>query len=892
MAKISRRFLSDELQLSLTGMQRDIGGLTGAVQGLELNVAGLTGRTAALETGMRSLEMGLTGANKNIAGLTGAVYGLELYVAGLTGRTASLELGMTGANSNIAALGTAVGDLQTYVAGLTGGISSLSTRMTGAERDIAGLTGSVYSLQQYVSGLTGLDASLTLRMTGAESDIAGLTGAVLSLEQYVAGLTGRTSVLESGMTGVLRDISGLTGRTATLEAGMTGANKNIAGLTGAMYSLEQYVAGLTGRTAALETGMTGAQVSIAGLTGALSDLRTYVGASIVGFSPIIGIGDTNVQGAIQTLKTYIDSGITGVGLITGAQGVTGASGVGATGAQGYTGIAGVGYTGLRGVTGLSIVMDSMLVEETKGITGTSFTGPQATPYSAITGLQNSILIPATGKILSLSNLKYKHTTAGSVTVGFMLQRDGVTGISFSDYLTDNRERVKTLYEVSPTVGAGTHTYQMYWNLDATNKVVVLEDSAITSILLEGALGETGIKGVTGVIGVQGPTGAFGGPAGVTGFQGATGLWGAVGATGPGVASFSQFAKIIPMEEWKTTNLAQDIHGEVPVLEFSSDDPIERMDLTIPVPMEWDGSSNMTLRMGTIIDLPASTGDQAVFKLSYRGFLKTDNVASLAPLYTDTQTVTLSSPAQYDAHEFVFTVTGSNVASKDYILLRIDKVTGSPNLQKIGVYSTQLEYGVSVGMGPTGYQGVTGMYGFTGLVGVTGLIGVTGLSSDTGVQGITGVQGLTGVQGITGLIGVTGLSSETGVQGLTGTQGITGIPAGDTGVYCVNFYSDSYLTPTVSQSIALEKSVQINKWRMFSFETGSAQVRLDVGQYPPSFRMDAGSTGPNLELEGVKISTDFSNWAGTTGAYDELLKVSFVGVTGIKSLGLNLYYSKV
>jgi hypothetical protein len=395
-----------------------------------------------------------------------------------------------------------------------------------------------------------------------------------------------------------------------------------------------------------------------------------------------------------------------------------------------------------------------------------------------------------------------------------------------------------------------------------------------------------------------------------------------------------------MEEWKATNLGQDLHGEVPVLEFSSDDPIERMDLTIPVPMEWDGSSNMTLRMGTIIDLPASTGDQAVFKLSYKGFLKTDNVASLAPLYTDTQTVTLSSPAQYDAHEFVFTVTGSNVASKDYILLRIDKVTGSPNLQKIGVYSTQLEYGVSVGMGPTGYQGVTGMYGFTGLVGVTGLIGVTGLSSDTGVQGITGVQGhtgtqgitgligvtglssetgvqgltgtqgitgligvtglssetgvqgLTGTQGITGLIGVTGLSSETGVQGLTGTQGITGIPAGDTGVYCVNFYSDSYLTPTVSQSIALEKSVQINKWRMFSFETGSAQVRLDVGQYPPSFRMDAGSTGPNLDLEGVKISTDFSNWAGTTGAYDELLKVSFVGVTGIKSLGLNLYYSKV
>jgi len=57
-------------------------------------------------------------------------------------------------------------------------------------------------------------------------------------------------------------------------------------------------------------------------------------------------------------------------------------------------------------------------------------------------------------------------------------------------------------------------------------------------------------------------------------------------------------------------------------------------------------------------------------------------------------------------------------------------------------------------------------------------------------------------------------------------------------------------------------------------------------------MDAGATGPYLDLEGIRTSTDFINWAGTTGAYDELLKVSFVSVTGIKSLGLNLYYSKL
>ena len=830
MSKISRRFLDNDLQLQLTGMQSDVIGLTGAVKILKTDGVGYTGSIAALQTNVAGLTGSVATLQTNVAGLTGAVKNLETNVLGLTGRTTALETGMR---------------------------------------------------------------SLELGLTGTNVAVTGNSGAILNLQTYVAGLTGRT---------------------AALELGLTDTNVTVTGQAGAIQNLQAYVLGLTG---------------------SIASFKSYTGAYLVGFSPITGIGDTNVQGAILSLKAYVDSGITGVGLVTGLQGATGIGMYGATGAQGVTGVQSFGFTGLQGVTGPQIIMDTMLVEKIVGITGISFTGAQALSYSPITGFNNNIIIPRSGQILTLMSLKYKHITSGSVTVGYMLQRDGVTGMQFNDYLSDNRERDKTFYDISPVISAGSHTYQLYWKLDYNNKLIELDDSSISNILLEGSIGITGLKGTTGVIGVPGATGAFGGPPGETGIQGPTGIYGPAGVTGPGVASFSKFVKILPMEEWKSTNLTQDIHGDVPVLEFESMSPIERMEMALPVPLEWDGSSNMTLRIGTIIDAPVSTGNVLSFKLSYKGFSKTGNTASFAPYYTDTQTITLSSPSQYDFHELAFTLIGTNLQGYDYLFLRIDKVTGSPNQQRVGICSTQLEHGVSVGMGPTGYQGCTGVPGVTGFIGatgisaetgpkgctgsqgytgaqgITGIVGVTGFKGDTGSQGETGSKGDTGVigiqgptgafggppgetglQGLTGFKGETGSQGYTGIQGLTGIAGITGTSMGDTGIYSVNFYSDAYLSTNISQSISLDKPIQINQWRIFAYETGAAQVRLDVGQYPPSFQMDAGATGPYLILDGVRTSTDFSNWAGTTGAYDDLLRVSFVGVTGIKSLGVNLYYNKV
>jgi hypothetical protein len=362
----------------------------------------------------------------------------------------------------------------------------------------------------------------------------------------------------------------------------------------------------------------------------------------------------------------------------------------------------------------------MISTKTCDITSYSVTGMAALSYLPVTGLQTTTAIPTDGKLLSLLGLKYRNTAAGAVTVSFMLQTDGVTGPYFNEYLADTRERNRTVYDVTSSLPIGSHNVQIFWKTDDPTKVVELLNGCLSTVLLEGAVGATGDQGWTGVMGIPGPTGAFGGPPGLTGLQGATGLLGGQGVTGPGVASFSKFVKILPMEEWKTTNLDQDIHGEVPVIEFDSADPVELMEMAFPVPLEWDTYSDMTLRVGSIIDLPAATGDKLTFKLSYKGFNKTANTTSFAPYFTQILTHTMSSPMQYDFHEFEFTLAGANLRGYDYMFLRLEKVTETPNLQRIGICSTQLEHGVSVGAGPTGYQGVTGIEGHTGAQGLSAI----------------------------------------------------------------------------------------------------------------------------------------------------------------------------
>jgi len=647
-------------------------------------------------------------------------------------------------------------------------------------------------------------------------------------------------------TSLQDQLTGMQGDIISLEAGLTGANKNIAGLTGAINVIEWDIAGLTGAVnnlatyiyslSAIDVGFS--PVTGAGSTnvqGAIEALVFYVNDSVTGISkdagltgvqgqtglngPTGGIGLPGATGAFggpqgttgwqgQTGLSII--GTTGLRGVTGLVGITGAFGgppgstgpVGPTGAfggpQGDTGLIGqtgpigqTGFTGAQGFTGLQILMDNMLVERALGITGLSPTGISFLDYLPITGLNTSVTLTRSGKILSLLSLSYKNTSVGSQTVSYLLQSDGETGPFFSEYLSDNREKSEVMYQVTSNLPIGTHIIQAYWKTDSVGKQTQIISGNLSSIVLEGAYGTTGAQGITGT-GTVGVTGAFGGPKGATGAQGITGLRGftglngLVGATGPGLASFEKFVKILPMESWRAFNVDFDVFGDIPVLKFDSVGS-EKIDSTIVMPVEWNGAGDINLKLGAILNNPLSAGAQLSLRLSYKGFNKNTNVGTLTPYYTDTVTKTYTSPAQYDFSEFEFTINRNNVIGNDYLHLIVEKLVGSPDVSNMGICSSCIEHGVTVGVGPTGPIGSTGLIGLTGIIGDTGIQGikgVTGLQGYTGFIGTTGPIGNTGIQGIegvTGLQGETGTKGDTGIVGAVGPTGAFGGPQGDTGL---------------------------------------------------------------------------------------------------------------
>jgi hypothetical protein len=479
--------------------------------------------------------------------------------------------------------------------------------------------------------------------------------------------------------------------------------------------------------------------------------------------------------------------------IVGLQGIQGETGnIGITGLQGATGLEGsTGLQGNRGYTGAQIILDQMVVEKTCGITGISETGFNGLSYNPITGLYTTISIPREGRLLSLLSLKYRNITPGSQTISFLLQSNGETGPFISEYVSDAREQSEVLYQVTAPLPVGTHNIQAYWKSDTLGKQTRLMNGCLSTILLEGAVG---IQGNTGSIGLPGPTGPYGGPIGytgsqgITGYQGYTGLEGIRGETGLGLSSFDKFVKILPMESWKLTDIEYDVFGTIPVLKFQSTG-YEKIENVISVPYEWGGTDDILLKAGVILNTPLSSGAQLILRLSYKGFNKGDNVSSLAPLHTNIVPKTFSSPSQYDFFEYEFTIDKDFISSYDYIYLRIDKISGSPNIPIMGICSSYIEHGVVVGMGPTGRMGIpgpTGAYGgppgvtgLQGAVGYTGNKGETGISilGHTGLVGPTGYQGITGNKGETGISipGYTGLVGPTGYQGITGNKGETGIP---------------------------------------------------------------------------------------------------------------------
>lgn len=576
-----------------------------------------------------------------------------------------------------------------------------------------------------------------------------------------------------GPTGT-QGLTGLIGTTGIIGIqGPTGAFGGPPGETGLMGPT-----GWQGLTGVSIFGATGPQ----GLTGLIGITGAFGGPP----------GETGLQGS---------QGETGISITgeTGAQGYSGETGLlGPTGLMGPTGI--IGNTGAQGVTGLQIIMDQMNVERAIKITSLSPTGAEALVYQPITGLNTSITLERPSKILSLLYLKYKNITLGSHTTSFLIQSNGETGQFFSDYVSDTRERSEVIYQVTADLPAGTHDIRAYWKLDSMGKQTQLVRGDLSSMVLEGSKGPTGVQGITGLgdygtTGAQGATGAYGGPPGVTGLngqtgtQGLTGLEGLPGVTGPGLASFDSFVKILPMESWRVFNVDYDVFGDVPVLRFDSMDS-ERIDNTIVTPVEWNGSGDINLNLGVILHSSLTPGSQVSLRLSYKGFNKDTNIGTLTPYFTDTVTKTFISPTQYDFSEFSFTISQSDVMGYDYIHMIVEKLTGSPDVSVIGVCSSYLEHGVTVGVGPTGSIGLTGETGLPGPTGLIGSVGLTGSQGETGSKGDTGVIGIQGPTGAyggppgeTGLIGTTGAQGFTGLpgEGLTGLPGVTGL-VGVTGAY--------------------------------------------------------------------------------------------------------------
>ena len=567
----------------------------------------------------------------------------------------------------------------------------------------------------------------------------------LELLQYLTGLQGITGI--QGDTGIW-GVTGLQGPTGTQgPQGDTGA----IGETG--------LQGPTGHQGA--TGADGLQ----GITGLKGD---------VGSTGLPGAnGSAGTQGTTGAKGDQGDQGIQGN---TGLQGGVGPQGIqGNTGAIGQTGLP--GYTGLQGITGPGVIGD-MEVDRICGVEAYTPTGMSDT-YMPITGLMNEVTLESPAHIASFFSAKFRNISSGSHTVSFLLNVAGETAPEMEEFQDNNSQHGRFSHHVTRLLPAGDHDIGVYWKVDSNTRQTYLSGGCLSTVVLEGALGPTGLQGPTGVEGsdgspgVAGPTGAYGGPPGQTGLQGATG---SSGATGPGLASFDKFRKILPLEQWKATNINPDNFGSAPVLKFVNN-PGEKIETILSKQHEWNQISNMTLQVGTVLDSPISTGDELKFKLSYKGFNDGDNVNALGSLFTSTDSIVLpATPVAYDFHELQFNIVAANVRDYDYIYFKLEKQTGTPDVDTVGVCSTELDMSVSVGVGSTGFRGFTGEQGYTGSKGDQGDTGIIGIQGPTGAYG--GPPGATGALGNTGAIGDQGETGFPGQQGETGDQGIQGFTGPD------------------------------------------------------------------------------------------------------------------
>lgn len=357
MSKVTKRWLSEDLQLQLTGMVSDIIDLEASTTGLGNAVAGLTGAVSSIRT--------------DIAGLTGTVNNHNTYILGMTGAIRNLEMSLTGA---VNSLETDITNIENNIAGLTGAVSYLNACCTGANNYLAGLTGSVSNLATYIYNIQAVNVGFS-PITGAGS--TNVQGAIAALVQYInAAVTGVN--YGSGVTGAM----GFTGAMGvTGYGGVIAHNQltNMPDISGIVTDHDvRLVPKVQNDAPAIPTPFTGMlwldmdAVESMGVTGP---------GGLPGFTGLQGVTGlegpiTGLQGPRGTTGLQGPRGLQGIQGLTGAEGsITGLPGpMGATGLDGVTGLNGLdGVTGSQGATGVNPQETSNIAFDTLTISANTIT---------------------------------------------------------------------------------------------------------------------------------------------------------------------------------------------------------------------------------------------------------------------------------------------------------------------------------------------------------------------------------------------------------------------------------------------------------------------------------------------------------------------------------------
>jgi len=432
MSKVTKRWLSEDLQNQLTGMVSDINDLEAGLTGARKDIAGLTGA-------VRDLEIGLTGAKRDIAGLTGAVSSLETRVTGAINTFGRDIAGLTGA----------VSSLEMRV---TGAINSFEVGLTGANNYLAGLTGSVSNLATYIYNIQAVNVGFT-PITGAGS--TNVQGAIAALVQYVnAAVTGVN--YGSGVTGAM----GFTGAMGvTGYGGVIAHNQltNMPDISGIVTDHDvRLVPKVQNDAPAIPTPFTGMlwldmdAVESMGVTGP-GGLPGFTGLQgVTGLEgPITGLqgprGTTGLQGPRGLQGIQGPRGLQGIQGLTGAEGpITGLPGpMGATGLDGVTGLNGLdGVTGSQGATGVNPQETSNIAFDTLTISANTITLDLSTNSTFSVTLTSNV---TTVNITNITSGKLNFFT-------LFVSQDGAGGKTFTTPV-NWRYPGGTAYVVSSTASA-------------------------------------------------------------------------------------------------------------------------------------------------------------------------------------------------------------------------------------------------------------------------------------------------------------------------------------------------------------------------------------------------------------------------------------------------------